>query len=614
MSRGIRLRANLTRVCAIVILGAASCLLAAIPGLADDEPTGFVVLPSESLTLGGPEGRTGEITLLNGTSSPLIVGLTATMQGKDGGSVGATFPDTPDATNITVAAHASVNVKVQADASGTGVLVAAARRPGSSELLAARELALSTATTPIPAPAVTAWPFRDGSLNGGEKSYLPLARACDDAWEDKVVVLAGAGRSVKVTVSCEGETLGLTPAATPPGTYTGKLKLSDTSSVDLTLTRARPFSIAASLVVVGALLAWGIAAARVTRPLGVLRTRLTDATSAVKTAAEKWAEGNPESGVKAAMGYLQPRSIQALTERIDQATPKNKGKPWYTRAGKWLTRSIPAATIKALDESVKSYEADAGRIPEVAAALERLQTANALKGSGILNQKLLDRAKSYFDAKWELDDKTSSEIRALAEVITFANQVSAAKEISQKHSPLADLDMPERAAMLDARAQLESLVLTLGEAKSGADAMGIVDRKLDDELRAIVGVFAAIPMPQSASERYKSLSEQHKADDGSPDGGVATASLWGDLGKTWALLKPVISEVTSRLVNVWAFLIASATAMFAGYLAFYADKPWGSPVDVIAALVYGSTTFAVAISLGRYFGDPVREAIAEGAN
>lgn len=556
--------------------------------------TGLVVLPADGVELAGESEQTGTLTIANGLPEPVNLTLTATMRGADGKAV----PAKVAAPNGTLRPGASVEAVVTAAGLGNGLFVAVARDL-RGQVVAVEARPLSPAKATLPAPAVGAWALYHDASDDRGSAIVPVIADCPQSWPAKKFVLAGDGKSVDVTANCSGSGLALTYTAANPGSYEGKLKISDSSELDVTLTRARPWFEAMLCVIIGALIGWAAAAWLERRPLHALKARMRaydDALEQAKNRAQAEAKRDP---VKQAIGNITRARVRVdgLSAKIDGVLPK------HFVVG--MVQGIPASRVSEVASDVQELFADLNRVRAAAAALEGLREALEAAGSPMaanskdaVGARVKREAEVYFDQAWDWDNGEArvEDIKALGQILSLLPGLASARGLADAYENGPTLEEPDRSALFDARLKLEEIGLVIDGAES---ATSIVGRKLDDDLRSVVATLRTIRFPAASSRVDESTT--------SVDMRVTRIADWGPLRDALrSLASTRLPAIIVKAMNWAAFLVALAIALFAGYTAFYAGKPWGSTADVVSAVIYGATAVVAAVSLAKYFGDPIQ--------
>jgi hypothetical protein len=612
MTRRMGARGSLVRALALVALGFAALTVSATASVADDEPSGFVVLAPEALE--ARDGKfTGTFTLVNGTPERLAVSVTPVVIDDAGAALDADVEFTAGSSSIPAGEYAQVAVSVTAPASGTVVVTAV---NVSRQVIAVVEHAIATSTTPSPLPAVNEWEFTNDLLNGEAHSQIPLKSVCDPAWPGMSVTLAGDGRSVQAKAKCAAGVLDLTVPDASPGLYKGALKLSDTDTVAITMTRTPPMWLAIVLTLAGAAAAWWAGAQlNLIQPIAQRRTRQTELDAGFKSALSTLVTKLREEG------KTPPEVVKALEgTSARQAADLPHLETEYKRPLRIrFFAAIPTARFTAVTAELDSIAKDEGLLPELAEKLTALHSIKAELSakpyaSEVADYPLVVSAASYLRAEDRppfRGQSTVADVQAITRVLATLQETRTAGEtiLRRVNHPLGDAD---RAVLFAALTKAEEVALAIGAAD---DAQVVLDSGIVKTLRRIQANTAALNAIGSAAQpQLTGRDATVAATSGAPVSVSLEWPSWEQLRKSLSTAAVPLLNALGRSPNWLLFGIALTAALLTGYAAFYAGKPWGSPIDIIAAFVYGATTLAASLSLSTYLGDlgePRRTAAAD---
>lgn len=583
-------RPTLALMSAAVALASVMLLGAATATFADDKAiTGFAVLPTSAIELS--EAGTAVATVVNGTNVPVDVRVSLALRDQEGEAIAVVA--TPSVLQD-LAAGSSTSVTISAEGTGHGVAVFTAIGP-ANETVGVSEHELKTQAKPTPALAVSAWEFTDDPLWPRNVTRIPLTAPCVDTTWTRSVTLAGGGRSVTAGVTCDASTLKLTYPfwSTWPGTYTGMLEISDESTVEITLTRAWPFWFAALLMLVGALTMWfATANVALVQRLSNLHKRNDSATADMKKKAAAWMPPKEEPGwepIKTALANVKPREPAGLKELLERFSKDNLKK------NRWrlFVEQLPTTELAAVTAEVESIEADSALIGDLAVKLKQLSKVTTQVVGDFPLKQAADR---YFQKDWPFRGKpTLIDVEALTVVL------GAVAHIGELRKQLLSINKDELtptqlATVFHAREKLEGVELLI---KTAEDPRTPIEKGFDVDLRSVEATIRAIP-------RDATMQEARDAESRGVD--LLPIELPGLDGLKGALatIGSQIGKFLHYAPNWLLFIVAFTGAMLAGYMAFYAGKPWGSIVDCIAAIIYGATTLAASLTLSTYFGGIVR--------
>lgn len=577
---------------------------AASPSLAEGDVTGFVVLTPKALQA-KDNTFVGTVTMVNGTTQPLTITVTAALFDAEGNAVPTSIDLKSE--KAVIKAGDSSQFSITASRAGSGTLIVHARDV-TNAVIAISEQRLATASTPTPVAAVKEWAVIDDKWQGGTHSQIPLSESCNPAWEGGKAALAKAGTSIEVMATCNGKYLDLVTPEMEPGVYKGVLDLSSDVKVAITVTRSRPIMLAGILAMLGAALALiANVHLKLMQPIRSRRNRQDTANASFQAAKTLQRDKVPSLPVEvvAAIDFASPREAVGLA---DLETSYGK-KFWRGHFWRNLVATLPTEKLTAVAIDLDSIENDANLVDRMIANLVELdkvrksfapdQTPTSAK------YPLWGSAAAFFEKDWIFRGEPS-----LTSIAGHAKILSALSKLEPARNDLAAIydelwDPSQRTAALMAYQTIAQIESEIGAADDAAPALA--DR-IDKESREVQATIAAL----------KAIPKQPQAVNTGRDSGSPVSSLlplapikigwpgYEQFKNALESIKPEVSASLDRAPNWLLFVVTLIAALLAGYAALYSGRAWGSELDIVAAFVYGATTIAASISLSTYFGNFVK--------
>ncbi|MFC0430615.1 hypothetical protein [Kutzneria buriramensis] len=578
------------------IAGATAILLGPVPVARADDA--LVVEPGQVVVTNGA----GQLWLVNPAAGPVGVTLGGGVAlGHGAWPLTFTVDGHPGTSPIEVKGHGTVPVSItvgkDAPAGTSGVITVVTNPAGPAQhvpvsLSAGSPAGLvSSATTdlrgPVDLPVV---PQRPVALS------VPIAaNTCPGRWSAPVI-LQSSTYSATVTATCSGPTatrLDLAGAAPPAyGTYTGTIKLGG-SGVTVTVTTAAGWiwAIAVALIgLLGGLLQRGyLINHRPISRLVVSAKALARAGISADTAVKK---ADPTVAWAIAPGAA--REANALAERAADVQRRYPGV--FNLLGH--PSDDDAAAVESITKDIAAVAAAIAewrsRAATVLGALK--STVDGLAGLDELAPGLKDHADGALGPGSPAELETSEIQGFLAD----AEATAAALELLPTVSKL-DAALQARAGSLSGYESWQSIWY--------AEARGLTDEVLDSLRTARTGTDVVAADLDHKLEQARQIALRLPDPTRPLPGGfeVATAvelvtaapvpdGVPGLFDRFRARPAPTPDQLVrrTRITDRWLLLVAAVVAVWGGLTLWYVDKPWGTVLDLVAALLWGLGAGVVA--------------------